>query len=181
MCRSDDVDLAIRSQFFNDSVDQARINQWLVTLDINYVPELFPLFCDFGNAIGSALMPWGGQHNFRAPVKSRICNAQIVCSDDNGIQFFSAFTTFPDVTEKWLTSNQIQWFTRKTRGSPARRDYSGRFTHLQDRRLSSRLRPDRARPCRRRCQSCRYRIQFEHELCARRRYDRTQRRFLCRQ
>src|SRR5438477_6324107 len=181
MCRGDDVDLAIRSQFFNDSVDQARINQWLVALDINYVPELFPLFCDFGNAIGSALMPWGGQRNFRAPVKSRICNAQIVGGDDNGIQFFSASTTFPDVTEKWLTSNKIQWFTRKTRGSPTGRDYSGRLTHLQDRRLSSRLRLDHARPCRRRCQSCRYRIQFEHELCVRRRCDRTLRRSLCRQ
>src|SRR6266513_5610247 len=149
MCRRDDVDLPIRSQFFNESVDQAGINQRLIALDINYVAELFPLFCDFGNAIGSALMPWGGQRNFRAPVKSRICNAQIVCSDDNGIQFFSALTTFLDMTEKWSIGNKIQWFTRKTRGSPAGRDYSGRFTHLQDRRLSSRLRPDRARPCRR--------------------------------
>src|SRR5947207_15698449 len=115
MRRGDDIDLPIRPQFFNESVDQARINQWLVALDINYIPELFPLFCDFGDAIGSALMPWGGQRNFCAPVKSRICNAQIVRGADNGSRFFSASTTVPDGPEKWLASNNVVWFSRRTR------------------------------------------------------------------
>src|SRR5207247_10239784 len=101
MRRGDDIDLPIRSQFFNESVDQARINQWLVALDINYIPELFPLFCDFGDAIGSALMPWGGQRNIGAPVKSRICHRQIVRGDDNGVQFISPSTAFADLPEKW--------------------------------------------------------------------------------
>ena len=44
MRRSDDFDLAIRAQFFNEFVDQTRIDQRLVALDINYVGELVSPF-----------------------------------------------------------------------------------------------------------------------------------------
>ena len=55
---SDDVDLAIATKFLNDLVDQTRIDERLVSLNVYDVGKLFRLFCYFSNAIGSALVFW---------------------------------------------------------------------------------------------------------------------------
>jgi len=56
MCRGDDVDLGIAFEFFDEFVDQARINQRLVALNINYEREPFRFARDFRDSISPALV-----------------------------------------------------------------------------------------------------------------------------
>ena len=55
---SDDVDLAIATKFLNDLVDQTRIDQRLVALNVDDVGKLFRPFCHPGDPIGAALVFW---------------------------------------------------------------------------------------------------------------------------
>src|SRR6266487_5518465 len=82
MRRSDDIELAISAKFLDELVDQVRIDQRLITLNVDYVREPLCLFCDFGNAISPAVVPRRSQRDFGAPIKSGFSNAHIIGRDD---------------------------------------------------------------------------------------------------
>src|SRR4030095_3581553 len=74
---------------------------------------------DFGDPIGSAAMAARGQPHVGAPVKSSVCNPHIVGGDDQRREFPRLPTLLPDVLQKWLSGNHMQWFSRETCRTPA--------------------------------------------------------------
>src|SRR5947207_14025495 len=89
MCCSNHLDLAIGSESFDKLVDQARIDQWLVALDIDYVPELLCLSSNFGNAIGATAVPPRGQRDFRTPIRRGVRALHRVRRADGRMQVVS--------------------------------------------------------------------------------------------
>src|SRR4029079_3889426 len=53
VCGSDDLDRSIRVEFVYELVDQARLDQRFVALDVDDEGKLFRLVCDLGYPIGS--------------------------------------------------------------------------------------------------------------------------------
>ena len=133
MSRGHDVDLAIRAQSLDHLIDQIGIKQRLVSLDINDQRVLLRIAHDFCDPVGTALMMQRGQSDLGTPIESRIRDAHIVGRDDNGTQLSGPQASLPNVPQKWFPINMIQWFSWKTRGTPARRDYSDGLIHLPDR------------------------------------------------
>src|SRR6202035_2886488 len=116
---------------FDNLVDQTRIDQGLIPLDIDYVCELLCFSRHFGCPIGAGAMSRRSQRDLCAPVKRRGGDPHIVCGNDNRIQAFSPETTFPDMFQKRLSSNEMQWFTRKPCRIPSGRDDPNGFTHAE--------------------------------------------------
>ena len=50
----DDVDAGIGPEFFDKLINQERIDQWFIALDVKDECELFCMACNFGYAIGPA-------------------------------------------------------------------------------------------------------------------------------
>src|SRR5437868_1503224 len=133
MCSRHDFRFTIRTQFFDKLVDQPRIDQRFVALDINYVCELLCFPRDFGHSVGTAAVFRRSQRDFCAPIKRGRRDPHVVGSNDNQIQTFSAAATLPNMFQKRFSSNGMQWFPRKSRGTPPGGNNSDRFTHARDR------------------------------------------------
>src|ERR1700730_2649429 len=102
-----DLNLAIRAQRLNQSVDQSRIDERFIALDVDNKGELACFAGDFGDAIGAAVMTRRGECDFCAPIESRIGDTHIVGSNNYRIQFSCALATFQDMLQKWFASNWI--------------------------------------------------------------------------
>ena len=63
---------------------------------------------DLCDPIGATLMAGRRQGDFRAPIKSCVCDPHIVRRDDYRIQFCCAVATFPDMTKQWFACDQMQ-------------------------------------------------------------------------
>src|SRR5439155_12748218 len=98
-CRND-VDLAIRTEFFNDSIDQRRIEERLIPLNIN--DEIKPLRFsgDLGDPVSSALVKRRGHRHLRTPIKSRPSDPHVVCGDNECIKFFCPLAKIPYLPKK---------------------------------------------------------------------------------
>src|SRR5262249_27723608 len=58
--------------------------------------------------------------DFGSPVKGGLGDAHIVCGNNYRIESLRFLTLLPDASQKSLSSNQMQRFSRKTRRTPAR-------------------------------------------------------------
>jgi hypothetical protein len=90
MRSSDDVCAAIRAEFFDKLINQTRIDQWFIALDVNDACELFRMACNFGHAIGPAAMFWRSQCDLGTPPKRALSNPHIVGCDDDQVQIFGS-------------------------------------------------------------------------------------------
>jgi hypothetical protein len=90
MRSSDDVDSAIRAKFFDELIDQARIDQWFIALDVNDECEVFRMVCNFGHAIGPAAMFWRSQGDLSTPIKRGLSNPHVVGRDDDRVQILGS-------------------------------------------------------------------------------------------
>src|SRR5215471_4859329 len=131
MRRGDDVDCAIRAERLDHAVEQRRFSQRLVALDINNVLKLRRMLNDLGNAIGPALMLWRSHRDLGAPIKRCFGYPHVVRGDNDVVQFLRVAATFPNVLKKRFVSNEMQWFSRKTRGTPACWNDADCLTHLR--------------------------------------------------
>ena len=102
--RGDHLEFAVPLQFAHQTIDQLRVDHWLVTLNVNDVRELLRLRRDFSDAVGSARMICRRHGDFGAPSECRLSDAEIICRDDQMIQSSSragspprrvAVTAFP--------------------------------------------------------------------------------------
>src|SRR6266404_7631501 len=105
MRRCDDVDLAVSSKGFDELIDQTRINERLITLNINDIRKFFRFLCYFRHAIGPALMTVRSQRNLRSPTKGRARDPHVVRGDDDGIQFPGPATPLPNAAKQWFASD----------------------------------------------------------------------------
>ena len=87
---SNDVDAAIRAEFFDKLINQARIDQWFIALNVNNECEVFRMACNFGHAIGPAAMVWRSQCDLGTPIERTLSNTHIVGRDDDQIQIFGS-------------------------------------------------------------------------------------------
>jgi len=69
--------------FFEKLINQARIDQWFIALDVNDECEFFRTACNFGHAIGAAAMFWRSQCDLGTPSKCALSNPHIVGRDDD--------------------------------------------------------------------------------------------------
>src|SRR5207237_8875809 len=60
MRSSDDVCAAIRAEFFDKLINQARIDQSFIAVDVNDECEFFRMACNFCHAIGAVAIVWLG-------------------------------------------------------------------------------------------------------------------------
>ena len=90
MRSSDDVDVAIRAEFFDKLIDQARIDQWFIALNVNDECEVFRVACNFGHPIGPAAMAWRSQRDLGPPIKRGLGDPHIVGRDDDRVQIFGS-------------------------------------------------------------------------------------------
>ncbi len=80
----DHLDLRIALQFAHEPIDQLRIDQRLVALDVDDVSELLRSFArDFRDAVGAAGMVAPTSGDFRAPVERGFGDAHVVGRDDD--------------------------------------------------------------------------------------------------
>src|SRR6266487_293050 len=105
MRRGDDTDLATGTQFLDQLVDQSRIHQRFVALNVDDERKLPGFSRYFGNAVRTALMIGGRERHFRAPLEGCVRNAHVVCGDDDRIQFSCASAAFPNMTKQWFARN----------------------------------------------------------------------------
>src|SRR5882724_924155 len=133
MCCGYDFHFAVGTQLFDKPVDQPRIDQRFVALDINYVRELLCFTRHFSDSIRAAEMSGRSQRDLCTPIKRRGGDSHIVSRNDNQIQAFGAEAALENSFQKWLPINRIQWFSRKSRRTPPGGNNSNRFTHVRDR------------------------------------------------
>src|SRR5260370_6693902 len=117
-----DVDCAIGTQRFHEAIEQSRLGERLVALDIYNKTKLSGFPGDFGNSIGPALVLRQGHRYLRAPSESRFGDPHVIGGDDDCIQFLRPTTTFPNVSKKRFVCNKMQWFSRETRRLPSCRN-----------------------------------------------------------
>ncbi len=114
MRSSNDVDPRIRAEFLDELINQTRINQRFIALDVNDEHIVFRVAYDFRDAIGSATMFGRSQSDLCAPIERGLGDPHVVSGNDQRVQFFCMLTAFPDVSQKRLSCNWMQWFSRKT-------------------------------------------------------------------
>src|SRR5215472_17374956 len=142
MRSSDDVCAAIRAEFFDNLINQARIDQWFIALDVNDECELFCMACNFRHAIGPAAMFWRSQCDLGTPLKRAFSNPHIIGCDDDQVQIFGSHRLFPNSPQKRFSSNYMQRFSRKTSRTPARWNNAHGSVHEALPDLSSTKRKD---------------------------------------
>src|SRR5690348_13593923 len=98
MGRRNHADPRIRSKLGDDSIDQSRVYQRFVALNINDEAELFRMRNYLSDSIGSALMFSGGQCDFRSPIECGFRDPHVVGGDDNFIETSRATTGLPDMS-----------------------------------------------------------------------------------
>jgi hypothetical protein len=69
------------------------------------------------------------QCDFGTPIKRRLGNAHIVCGNDYRVEIFRSVASLPYTHQKSFASNQMQWFSWKTRRTPARWNDACRLIH----------------------------------------------------
>ncbi|MEP6938059.1 MAG: hypothetical protein ABI871_08320 [Chthoniobacterales bacterium] len=88
---------SISSQQRDYPIDQLRIYQRFVALDVDDV-TCVPASADHvGDTIGATPMTWRGERNLGAPGEGCLGNAHIISGDDQRIERFGTPTSFPDV------------------------------------------------------------------------------------
>ena len=95
MCCGHDFHFAIGTQLFDKPVDQPRIDQRFVALDINYVRELLCFPRHFSDSIRAAEVLGRSQCDFCAPIKRRGGDSHIVSRNDNQSPSFGRGGTAP--------------------------------------------------------------------------------------
>src|SRR3954463_2412627 len=130
MCGGDQLNRGVRSQLRNQAIDQPRLDQRFVALNIDYETELPGSAGDFGRSIGPALMAGGCQGDFRAPTESGLGNSHIIRGNDYRIQRSSLNTSLPNATQQRFAGNQMQRLARKAGGSKPGRYNAESFAHL---------------------------------------------------
>ena len=90
MRRGHDFHFAIGTQLFDKPVDQPRIDQRFVALDINYVRELLCFPRHFSDSIRAAEVLGRSQCDLCTPIKRRGGDSHIVSRNDNQVQVFGA-------------------------------------------------------------------------------------------
>src|SRR5262245_18838957 len=111
----DNPDRPVRAEFLYEFIDQLRINQWFIPLNVDDEPELFRVTYDFGRSVSAAAMACRSQRNFGTPIKSSLGDAHVVCGNDHRVEVFSSFAALPYTLQKRFSSNEMQWFSWKTR------------------------------------------------------------------
>src|ERR1700704_1903567 len=117
-------------QFTDETIDQLRIDQRLVTLDVNDVRELFQLARYFRDPIRTARVIRRGHRHFGAPIEGRFGNTEIVGGDNEAVEFLRAPAAFPNMPEQRLARDLMQRLAGKPRRAPACGDYSDSFSHV---------------------------------------------------
>jgi hypothetical protein len=107
MCCGHDFHFAIGTQLFDKPVDQPRIDQRFVALDINYVRELLCFPRHFSHSIRAAEVSGRSQSDFCTPIKRRGSDSHIVSGNDNQIQAFGTEASLENPFQKRLTINRI--------------------------------------------------------------------------
>jgi hypothetical protein len=98
MCSRHHAYLGIRPQFFDKPIDQTRIDQGFISLDINYVCETLCFPRHFGYSVRSAAVFRRSQRDLCAPIKRRGSDSHVVGGNDNRIQTFGAAAAFPNMS-----------------------------------------------------------------------------------
>src|SRR5262245_13706401 len=124
-----DLRCAVRAKFLDNLVDQAWINQRFIPLNVDDERELFRFSCDFGYSISSAAVTCDGQRDFGTPIESRLGDAHIVRGNDYRFETLRSFGSLPHSSQNWFAGNHMQWFSRKTRRTPARWNNADRLIH----------------------------------------------------
>src|SRR5262249_61186582 len=99
-------------------------------LNIKNATKLRVFAANLGTPAGPAWVFGRGHCHARPPNKTLFGDAHIVCGDDYRVHFLRPPATFPDVAEKRLVRNEMERFSRKTRGAPPRGNDSNCLTHL---------------------------------------------------
>src|SRR5437763_11204126 len=120
MRSSDNVDAGIGPEFFDKPINQARIDQWFIALDVKDERELFRVACNLGYAIGAAAVFYRSQCDLGTPFERGLSNSHVIGCDDDQVQIFGSHGSFPDAPQKRFSSNYMQRFSRKTCRTPAR-------------------------------------------------------------
>jgi hypothetical protein len=102
-----DFHFAIGTQLFDKPVDQPRIDQRFIALDINYVRELLCFTRHFSDSIRAAEVSGRSQGDLCPPLKRRGGDSHIVSRNDNQIQVFGAEASLENPFQKWLSINRI--------------------------------------------------------------------------
>ena len=80
----------MRAEFFDKLINQARIDQWFIALNVHDECEVFRVACNFGHAIGPAAMVRRSQCDLGTPIKRALGNPHIVGGDDDQVQIFGS-------------------------------------------------------------------------------------------
>ena len=93
---------------------KSRIDQRLVTLDIENDGCFFKLPGNFRNPVCPARMICGGNGNFRAEIKSRFGDPHVIRGNDNLVKAASFDAALPDVSDQRFTGDPVECFSRES-------------------------------------------------------------------
>ena len=111
----DHRDLRIADQGRREILDQHRIDQRLVSLNIDEVGDAPQARRDLSDPVGAARMGGGGHHHFRSEVEGRLGNPVVIRGDDDLGDFFREQCALPDMADKGFAGDHVEALSGKAR------------------------------------------------------------------
>ena len=113
MRRGDHFDFRIALHAARQSIDQLRIDQRFIALNVDDVRNASQFRGHFRDAVGPAAVAEVRQANFRAPSEGGFRDAHVVRRDDHLSSFGRVLAAFPDVSQERLSGDGMERFAGK--------------------------------------------------------------------
>ncbi len=117
--RCDHGQVGFGRQSGHEGVDQGRIHEGFVTLDIDDVGDLGMWLHGFRDAVGSSGVVGGSHDNLGAEGESFFLDADIVGGDQEEVESFTLVHTLKDVSEQALADEVMEGLSGEAGGSPS--------------------------------------------------------------
>ena len=105
-------------------IDEAGVDEGLVSLDIDEVGRVGKLRGRFGNAVGAGGVLGGGHRDIGSESFGCFFDAFVIGGDDDGVEFFAFLGTLEDVLEKRFSAKMKKRLPGEATGGPSGRDDS---------------------------------------------------------
>lgn len=122
--RRDHRQVRLGDEVGSELVNQGRVDQGFIPLDIDDMAHFGEVFCDLGCSIGAAGVISPGQGDMPSKGFDGFRDALIVCCHCQVGEISAFLAAIPDMLDEWFSRDEMQRFSGKTGGSPAGRDYT---------------------------------------------------------
>ena len=118
--RSRHVQTRITRDSFRQLIDQRRINQWLVALDVDDVGRLWNSAHCLRDPVGARRVFHRGHHRLAAERDHHLADPLVIRRNENLVQTITLLAAVPNVLDQRFSRNPMKRLSRKTSRSPTR-------------------------------------------------------------